>query len=128
MLYLTPDGEDVSVLGAECKRGGKPRPDGLVRRLQANRRPEIRVGRFARLLGGEAIGVVDRYASAAPASASARHRLFVASCVLRSPRPSRGADRRGVENSGRTACAAVSTVSGVAGGGPRGTQAYVELG
>ena len=70
MLYLTPDVEDVSVLGAECKRGGKPRPDGLVRRLQANRRPEIRVGRFARLFGGEAIGVVDRYASAAPASSS----------------------------------------------------------
>ena len=63
LLYLTPDGEDVSVLGAECKRGGKP-----ARRLQANRRSEIRVGRFARLLGGEAIGVVDRYTSAATAS------------------------------------------------------------
>ena len=98
MLYLTPDGEDVSVLGAECKRGGKPRPDGLVRRLQANRRPEIRVGRFARLLGGEAIGVVDRYASAAPASASARHRLLVSSFTR--PAPARSAPRgpaRGVE-------------------------------
>ena len=71
LLYLTPNGEDVSVLGAECKRGGKP-----ARRLQANRRSEIRVGRFARLLGGEAIGVVDRYTSAATASASARHALW----------------------------------------------------
>ena len=91
MLYLTPDGEDVSVLGAECKRGGKTRPDGLVRRLQANRRPEIRVGRFARLLGGEAIGVVDRYASAAPASASARHRLFVSSFTRADLRAVQGA-------------------------------------